>query len=422
MLLMVVSLFLLGCANLYNAPEQPKAAAIVNGVPITEDTLEREYAALPDSYKGVVAKDAILDELIMEELLIQEAEKNGFFASKGEVDSIIMQLRELNNMTQAQFEKALIDRKTSIKQLRNSLEHQIKLARYVNETFGKQIAVSDSDIKRYYADNSEQFSAQPGQIRASHILVATIEEAENLIGMYNKGETFGSLAKAYSKDRGTAAKGGSLGFFDNATMVPEFSAAAFSLEEDQISGPVKTRFGYHIILRQPDKISLPEASPIIEKSLRMQEGEAALKIFAQQLKASSEILKWNETNGIPVKSPFRQYGKETCLKDGKPVLRVYTTTSCQQCDKGVSEFRDALPKDAFYVQILQLNTGDDLMTAEKETGIQPQELEPFTQKNPQSVVPFYDFACKYFRIGNAYVSGDEQAEFKAVLDKILAES
>ena len=85
------------------------------------------------------------------------------------------------------------------------------------------------------------------QVRASHILVSTEQDARNILGQLNAGKKFAELAKQYSSCP-SGAKGGDLGFFTRGRMVPEFEAAAFSLKTGQVSEPVKTAFGYHIIM------------------------------------------------------------------------------------------------------------------------------------------------------------------------------
>lgn len=84
--------------------------------------------------------------------------------------------------------------------------------------------------------------------RASHILLEDLEDAEDVLGYIQKGETFEDMAKKYSECE-TGAKGGDLGTFPSGTMVPEFEKAISHLEVGEVSKPVKTKFGYHLIMR-----------------------------------------------------------------------------------------------------------------------------------------------------------------------------
>ena len=86
------------------------------------------------------------------------------------------------------------------------------------------------------------------KIRCSHILVEKLSQAQQVMELLKKGESFESLAEKYSIDS-SRKRGGDLGYFGRGVMVKEFEKAAFSLEKGQISEIVKTQFGYHIIKR-----------------------------------------------------------------------------------------------------------------------------------------------------------------------------
>jgi parvulin-like peptidyl-prolyl isomerase len=88
----------------------------------------------------------------------------------------------------------------------------------------------------------------PNQIRCAHILVKNEAQAKEVLEKINKGESFAKLAEAYSLDS-SKKRGGDLGTFGRGMMVREFENAAFGLEKGQVSGIVKTQFGYHIIKR-----------------------------------------------------------------------------------------------------------------------------------------------------------------------------
>jgi len=108
-----------------------------------------------------------------------------------------------------------------------------------------KVAVSDSAMHQLYDEASKQMSGQQ-EVRARHILVKTEDEAKAVIAELKNGADFGELAKKKSTDPG-ASEGGDLGYFPKEEMVPEFADAAFKLEKGQISEPVHTRFGWHVI-------------------------------------------------------------------------------------------------------------------------------------------------------------------------------
>lgn len=132
-----------------------------------------------------------------------------------------------------------------------------------------KVVVPDADIDRYYNDNILQF-ATPEQIRASHILLKTSASgsddaavkasAEDVLKQARSGADFAELATKYSQDEGTAPKGGDLDYFGRGRMVPEFDTAAFAMEKvGDLSGPVKTQYGYHIIKLTDKKAGTTQA-------------------------------------------------------------------------------------------------------------------------------------------------------------------
>jgi peptidyl-prolyl cis-trans isomerase C len=107
-------------------------------------------------------------------------------------------------------------------------------------------ALSDSAEHKVYEDAVKQMP-QEQEVRASHILVPTEDEAKAIVAQLKGGADFAKLAKEKSKDPGAATNGGDLGYFTKEQMVPEFAAVAFKLDKGQISDPVKTQFGWHVI-------------------------------------------------------------------------------------------------------------------------------------------------------------------------------
>jgi peptidyl-prolyl cis-trans isomerase D len=160
--------------------------------------------------------------------------------------------------------------------------------------------VPPADIERAYNANIEQYST-PEQIRASHILLKTEGKddaavkvrAEELLKQARAGADFADLAKKNSEDEGSAKNGGDLDYFRRGRMVPEFEQVAFSLEPGQISDPIKTSFGYHIIKLVDKKPGttrpLAEVRQQISDQLTNERAQAQAADTAQRL--ASEISK-----------------------------------------------------------------------------------------------------------------------------------
>ena len=134
-------------------------------------------------------------------------------------------------------------------------------------------AVNEAAMKKVYDEAIGQMKKEP-EVRARHILVETEDEAKAVVAELKKGADFAELAKAKSKDPGSA-DGGDLGYFTKDQMVPEFSEVAFKLDKGQLSDPVKSQFGWHVIKvedkreRQPpefDKVKDQLENFVVRKS------------------------------------------------------------------------------------------------------------------------------------------------------------
>jgi peptidyl-prolyl cis-trans isomerase C len=107
-------------------------------------------------------------------------------------------------------------------------------------------AASDAAVKAYYDEQVKQLKPVE-EARARHILVESEDEAKKVAGRIKAGEDFAKVAGEVSKDPGSGREGGDLGFFTKERMVPEFAEAAFSLKPGDVSQPVKSQFGWHVI-------------------------------------------------------------------------------------------------------------------------------------------------------------------------------
>ncbi len=176
---------------------------------------------------------------------------------------------------------------------------QVKLA-YIELSRNKiaaGITVAEDEIKKYYTDNMVKYSV-PERRQASHILIAfptdadeesqqmAKAEAEQILQKINQGGDFAELARQFSKDPGSAEKGGDLGFFGKGDMVPEFEEAVYNLKVGDISDIIQTSFGYHIIKLTGVKGGETEPFESVQEKIRSQ---------LQYDKAEREFFKQSET-------------------------------------------------------------------------------------------------------------------------------
>jgi peptidyl-prolyl cis-trans isomerase D len=214
---------------------------------------------------------------------------------------------------------------------------QIKL-NYIElsvDQLAQGIQFNEDDLKKYYADNQNQFVG-PEQRRASHILVegdddAALEKITNIQNRLND-EDFATVAKETSQDTGSASTGGDLGFFGRDVMDPAFEEAVFALQNvGDVSEPVKTEFGYHLIkltgIQKPEGKTFAQARDEVERLYRRQQAESVFYDEAEQLANLSFENPDNldvtaEALGLEIKTTpsFTRTGTEEGITSNKKVI------------------------------------------------------------------------------------------------------
>ncbi|WP_336776963.1 peptidylprolyl isomerase [Paenibacillus sp. MMO-58] len=256
-----------------------KAVATVNGVKISKDKL---YDSLVEQ-----GGKSTLDNMITQELIDQAAEDAKVTVTEADVDKEIENLKKSFG-SEDEFNQTLAQYGMTVDSLRQDAEVQVKIRKILEP----QVKVTDEDIKAYYDQNKASMST-PEQIRASHILVATKEEAEDILKQLKGGADFATLAKEKSTDTGTKDNGGDLNFFAKGTMEPAFEDAAFKLKKGELSGIVQTSYGYHIIKKTDEKAAvtptLEEKKEDIKYQLVTQKVSELSSNWMADLKAKAKI-------------------------------------------------------------------------------------------------------------------------------------
>lgn len=261
--------------------------ASVEGKVITKDDL---YDALVESYGP-----ATLDTLINDRIVELEAKKQGISVSEDEIQAeldVIIEQYGSEEVLKNQLEGSGL----SIDDLKDDIVNYIKTKKLVEPT----IEITDEEISAYFEENKASLG-QAEQVEASHILVADKKTAEEVLEKLKNGGDFAELAKEYSTD-GSAASGGELGFFGKGQMVPEFEEAAFALKVDEISKPVKSQHGYHIIKvtdkKEAKEATLKDSKATIKETLlteKMQMGYGTwLQEAKENYKITNELVKTEE--------------------------------------------------------------------------------------------------------------------------------
>ena len=316
-----------------------------------------------------------LEQLVNFELLEQGAQQNGFLATDAEVRDTIAAIKEFQengrfqreryqayltatSKTAAEFEdemrrqlvfrkaqrtfsdvlkplpmevtrqKELSETKTNVEFASMSTENLVKPEMVTEREVKDFMAKPDSEkkLKEYFDVHKQDFNTQE-QVHARHILIKAEKgnaEAERKalakikeIQAKLKTEDFGKLAKANSEDPGSKTSGGDLGFFSRGKMVPEFEQAAFSLAPNQVSEPIKTDYGYHLIQvlekKGATQADFNALKPQIAKTLVAQEkSKTAIDEVREAVKtgkadeigkiAAKYKLKWEETGPFSIET------------------------------------------------------------------------------------------------------------------------
>ena len=177
------------------------------------------------------------------------------------------------------------------------VEDQIISEIFLTKTIGSQ--VTEEALQKIYSETKSEM-ANGDQIKARHILLDSEEKAVEIIKKLQAGGEFAKLASEYSTGP-SAASGGDLGWFGEGQMVPEFSKAAFALNPgDIVTKPVKTQFGWHIILVEDRKVSAPPSFDEAKEQLASTMSQKLLKELIETLRTKAKIVRF-KADGTPIK-------------------------------------------------------------------------------------------------------------------------
>lgn len=208
------------------------AVATVNGVKITENTLYEKLV-------GQGGKE-VLDRMIEEMLVQQAADAAGVTVTPADIDAEIAKIKDRLG-GQEQLDAAMTQYGITLPQLRDDQAFRIKATKIL----GTDIQATDVELAKYYEENLTMFDNR--EVNTRHILVPTLEEANAVRVELVAGKDFTELAKAKSVDPSAAENGGNMGFNPRGKMVPEYDEVAFALKKGELSQPVQTEFGFHVI-------------------------------------------------------------------------------------------------------------------------------------------------------------------------------
>ena len=239
----------------------------------------------------------VLDRLVDDQLLAQQATELKLTVSNDEIDRAIGQIKHDYGLTDTQLADELRKQGLSMPAYRMNTKREILKYRVLNIAVGSKINVGDSEVQSYYDRHMKSANIQ---VRASHIFIAIPEDADNatvlereklaksLLARAQGGEDFVKLAKEYSEDAGTRAEGGDLGFIGRDILPKPMEELVFSMRVGDIRGPVRADRGFHVIKladkRAKDTKPFAEVQDDIRVRLRQREMERQTKIYLSDLR------------------------------------------------------------------------------------------------------------------------------------------
>ncbi|MBK5347214.1 peptidylprolyl isomerase PrsA [Bacillus sp. TH22] len=208
----------------------------------------------------------VLNNMVMEKVLIKN-----YKVDEKEVDK---KFDEMKKQVGDQFDTLMKQQGLKEETVKNGVRASLAQEQAIEKT------ITDKELKDNYKP----------QVKASHILVKDEATAKKVKEELGQGKSFEELAKQYSEDTASKEKGGDLGFFEHGKMVKEFEDAAYKLKKDEVSEPVKTQFGYHIIkvtdIKEPEK-SFEQSKADLKKELvakKAQDGEFMNDLMMKEIK------------------------------------------------------------------------------------------------------------------------------------------
>ena len=293
------------------AIELKDPVATVNGEPITKAQLTEAFNAAVEA-SGVKVDDLtpeqklngyrqLLDELIMDKLVAKASADEKI--TDADVDAEIAKLKK-QFPSQEVFETQLKQAGQTPEKLKAALRTMLKQQRWMQSQIKDADAVTVADAKKFYDTNTDEFKS-PETVKASHILFMVTKDdspdvakqkedaAKKAAARAKKGEDFNKLAKELSEEPDAKESGGDLGFFSKDRMVPEFADAAFKQKPGEISEPVKTQFGWHVIKVTEKKpagvVPFEEVKNQIMAYLKSMKQRESVQGVLKKLKGSAKI-------------------------------------------------------------------------------------------------------------------------------------
>ncbi|HWG54925.1 MAG TPA: peptidylprolyl isomerase [Gaiellaceae bacterium] len=281
---LLLALLAAGCGGGGSDDVPADAVASVDGEPIKKQEFDQIVSQARKSYENQkrefpkagtqeyqTLKNQVVQFLVQRRQYEQEAEDMGIEITDQQVEDRLAQIKkQYFGGDQKKYEAQLKEQGLSDRQVRNDIRAQLVSEKIFAEVT-KDVKVTDEEVRAHYAKNKANYT-QPASREVRHILVKSKAKADELHEQVTAqdGANFAALAKANSEDTGSKENGGKLTISKGQTVAP-FDKVAFELDENEISDPVKTEFGYHII-QALTPVKKAQTTPLkdVQASIRQQ--------------------------------------------------------------------------------------------------------------------------------------------------------
>jgi len=294
-----------------------RVAAVVNNDVITLSEVEKraapelaridqETGGAERGQKRAAAMKRILDTMIDEKLVDNELKELKVTIGDKEVDAAIDEVKKSYNLNDEQLQQAVAREGYTVAEYREQMRKQIGRYKLISEKVRKNVKVSDADVQTEY-DRMTRAEGEDYEVHIRHILIAVPRNASQAqveqgrrkaaavsVEAREPGVDFAELAKKRSEGS-SSSDGGDLGFFKRGTMVPEFERVAFNLKTGEVSEPVRTQFGWHVLkleeIRKLGMKPLAEVRPEIEERLRRAQADRLTSQYMETLRNAAVVEK-----------------------------------------------------------------------------------------------------------------------------------
>lgn len=232
---------------------------------LTDSDMKSLITSIPDGAKQQINSDPnikvrMVESFVAEELFVLEGEKTGIAKDK-------------------EFQVAL-----------ENARRKLLASRYVQKNLGPK--VTDANMRQFFDSNKLRYNQD--EVHTYHILLKTESEAKEVYDKAKGGEDFEVLAKKYSKDPTSAQNMGDLGFMNRSRMPPQFSEAAFALKPGEISQPVKSPFGFHVIKMVAKRDGKPVKFDDVKEQVRGDFQNESMNDLVSSLKKSNKVVLYED--------------------------------------------------------------------------------------------------------------------------------